>query len=52
MSCKIGNTSNSVTLHLDVGAKHLTNEGLEPAQLDYEQLILGYLALSAQLDDY
>ena len=47
MSCKIGNASNSVTLHLDVGAKHLANEGLEATQLDNEQLIIGYSALSA-----
>jgi hypothetical protein len=43
---KVGNASNSVALHLDVGTEHLTNERLEPAQLDNKQLILGYPELS------
>ena len=39
--CKIGYASDRIALHLRVGTKHLTYEGLEPAQLNNEQLILG-----------
>ena len=39
--CNIGYASDRIALHLRVGTKHLTYEGLEPAQLNNEQLILG-----------
>lgn len=42
MRSKVGDTSNSIALDLYVGTKHLTYKGLEPAQLDNEQLVLSW----------
>ena len=48
MCSEIGDTSDSITLYLDVGAEHLANERLEPTQLDDKQLIFSWRGLSAE----
>jgi hypothetical protein len=42
MRSKVGDASDGIALHFYVGTEHLTYEGLEPAQLDNEQLILSW----------
>lgn len=41
MSSQVRDTPNGVALHLDVRRKHLTDEGLEAAELDDGELVLG-----------
>jgi len=41
MSGEVGDASNRVTLYLYVWRKHLTDEGLEPAQFDNEEFVFG-----------
>ena len=41
MSCKIGDTTNCVTLHFDIRAQHLTDKRFQAAKLDDEKLVVG-----------
>lgn len=42
MGCEVGDTANCVALNFDIGREHLPDEGLESAQGNNEQLVLGY----------
>ncbi len=42
MSGQVGHTADRVALNLDVGAEHLTDEGLETAERHDEKLVLSW----------
>jgi hypothetical protein len=43
--CQVGDTADSIALDLDVGRHHLLDQWLQPAKLDDQDLVVGWVAL-------